>query len=100
MRLDSTCKDYLIGEPPDREEKDWFLRRMAAIMLKTKTGRTYRVRHKQYLIGTENESKSGMTRTDSMTLIGKYPAGGLFRTEQGWNEFFTWQELAAGGLTK
>ena len=100
MRLDSTCKDYIIGEPPDQKDGEWFLRAIAAIMTKTKVGKSYRIRHRKYLTGTEGSDHAGMITTERMTMTGKYPAGALFRTERGWNEFFTWQELAAGGISK
>lgn len=75
----------------------WFSMRILAISKKTVIGRQYMIRHKSYLNGSGRE-KMGRVVNTKMTLVEKYPNGALFHVNQGWNEFFTWAELAAGAL--
>lgn len=78
-----------------------FLRRMQTLKKKTQLGKQYRIKHKTYLglhDGAGIGSRAGTTIIEKGVMLGKYQAGALFDMEGGWREFFTWQELAAGGL--
>ena len=97
MMEDITGKDGIIGEPKDEKPIGWFSWKMQAIKEQMTRGRRYTIRHKRYLSGSGEEKFGRMVNT-KMTLAGKYPHGALFRLDQGWYEFFTWAELAAGGL--
>ena len=92
-----TCRDGIKGEAPDERPIGWFSWRMLAIRERLIQGRKYTIRHKSYLTGSGAEKMGWIVKTQ-MTLAEKYPHGALFHVDQGWNEFFTWQELAAGGL--
>lgn len=94
---DITGKDGIKGEPPDERPIGWFSWRMRAISKKITRGNRYTIRHKSYLSGTGKEKMGRMVKT-RMTITQKYPHGALFHVDQGWYEFFTWAELAAGGL--
>lgn len=94
-----TGKDGIKGELPEEKPIGWFCWRMRGIKEGMARGKKYTIRHKFYLSGT-GEEKQGRIVNTKMTLVGKYPHGALFRVNQGWNEFFTWSELAAGGLIR
>lgn len=78
-----------------------FIRKMHTLRRKTQLGKSYKIKHKTY-IGLHDSgaigSRAGTTVIEHGVLLGKYQAGALFDMEGGWREFFTWQELAAGGL--
>lgn len=96
---DITGKDGIIGEPPDERPVGWFSWRMRDIRERITRGKRYTIRHKSYFSGT-GEEKLGRIVNTRMTLAKKYPHGALFHVDQGWYEFFTWAELAAGGLRR
>ena len=99
MRKNATGVNFVRGEEPDREPPGLFSKRMKALKKTAKLGKVYKIRHKTYVGangGNGSDSKVGTFVTEKAVMIGKYSFGALFEMEQGWREFFTWQELAAG----
>lgn len=96
-------KDFVKGERETTRTQDAIemRMRMEKIISGLKIGKRYTLRFQSYTTSAYGREEAvGKIIRRKMELLGKYRYGALFLEPGGYRQFFTWKELASGGLAK